>query len=171
MDDAKKRATILVLILFTVGSLLVVADSFKFSPTGMVTAELSTYEQAMQNTDALKDLYNQNLDKVPKFVRTVFGNEKILLEIDMLDGNTNSMSLQTEKGRIKTLTKEKLSEYTLKIRTSEKTINEIMVSEDQVTRFKQAIDNKEITYEALRMRTSVKVGMSKMFLSMSNWFK
>lgn len=157
----KKRAYLVLAILL---SIIVLQDNYSFNPTGMVTAEMKSLDYALNDLDNLQATYNRNLDRVPSFAKTIFGNENIKLVITREDGSILTLSLVTEKAVLKTITKQELEEYTLEVRTTEQTIEAIKNSPNQIERLKQAIKDKEIAYKALRFRTRVKTGLSRVFL-------
>ena len=141
------------------------ANNYRFSPTGMVVADIYDLDYALENLDELKDKYNTNIDRVPNFVKTIFGNEKMKVEVTRLDGTITTLSVETKKGMIETVTKEEFDKYTLNVWIGERTINEVMEAEDQIERLKQAIDNEEVRYQALRFKTRIKIWFSKIFLA------
>jgi hypothetical protein len=157
-------------ILMIAGLFLFVSENYKFSPTGMVVAEISNAEQALGNLDTSRDLYNNNIERVPSFVKTIFGNERLNVTVTRDNGNLDHVSIETENGLITTITRGSFDAYTMDMRVSEKTINDIAGSNDQASQLKQALDNGEITYTPRTVASTVKTGMAKIFLTIMSWF-
>ena len=165
--SVKKRIAIILGVILLV---ILWGNQYRFSPTGMVVQNLYNLDYTLDHLDEIKDIYNQNIDKVPNFAKTIFGNEKMDIQIQRRDETTARISIETKNAVIKQMTTSAFDSYTLKVKIDENTINSIINSKYQVARLKQAIDNKEIEYKALRFKTSMKIRLSKIFLSVFNWF-
>lgn len=165
----KKRTIIIALILIFILTVLF-SSNYRFSPTGMVVSDVYNLDYVLNNLNEFKDKYNSNIDKVPGFVKIMFGDEKIDLIITKIDETKVKLSVETKNGLVEKATTEQFDEYTLNVWVDERTINEIIESEDQIMRLKQALDNEEIKYEALTFKTSLKTGISKIILTIYSWF-
>lgn len=160
----------LLAILVLVFGLYLIADSYSFSPTGMVVEDMTDLDYALENKDLLVEQYNANLEDVPNFVKTIFGNEKMDVTIEKENREVIKLSVETRKGRIVKITEDRFNDYTLEVTIKEKTVNKIISSEDQIASLKKAIDAGEIRYKALSFGTTVKTGISRIFLSIFSWF-
>lgn len=145
---------------------LLLGDSYRTTPIGMAIAQGRNLDFALNNLNGLQKEYNANIDKVPKFIKTLFGDEKINVTITRSNGTIAQLSVETENGIIKEISTESFEEYTLNIWVAEEIINEIINAEEQTARLKQALDDKEITYKALRFTTAFKLAVSKIFLAL-----
>jgi hypothetical protein len=151
---------------FAVLLLFVLTDSYRFSPTGRFV----DVEDAVHHLDVAQKDYNANIQNVPNFVKTLFGNERINGTITMLDGSTAHVSAETKDGAIVNLTTDNWDSYTIDVQTTEKTVNDIAQAPDQVARLRQALDQKEINYQSRSIMTSIKTGLASIFLTIWNWF-
>lgn len=158
--------TIIIMATFSL-ALLIRLDS----PTGMIVADTYDFDYALNNLDSIKNDYNNNLQNIPGFLKSLFGNEIIDLKITRTDGTVEQLSMVTKKGVIQNLTKDRLERYTLELNVSEDTINEIMESEDQITSIKDALDSEAIKYRSLAFGTRMKIGISRFFLNIRSWFR
>ncbi len=165
----KKEKSILMM-----GLLVLFIVTVLFTPNHGVTGMVVNLdiEKALENPDQVKDMYNANLENIPSFAKTMFGSEVIDLEIIKKDGTSESLSIKTKKGAIETISKQRFKEedYTLKVKVTEYLMNDIANSDDQVARFKQALDNDEITYDSLRFITAVKMISAKTTFKIVSWF-
>ena len=160
MDDISKfKVGVITVFLISILSL---TYSYSFPPTGMAIGYDLDY--ALNNLDQTKQAYNDNIESIPKFIKTIFGDEKINATITRLDGSIVRLSAETENAMITTLTKNELEEYTLNVWVDEATIDDIKNADNQVERLQQALDDDEIRYDSLRFTTSIKTGLSRIFL-------
>jgi hypothetical protein len=117
-----------------------------------------------------KDNYNDNIDKVPGFVKRILGSERINALVLLENGDQLNISLVTKKAAIESLDYGMLENPTLIIRTTEKTIMDIIAADNPGKRFKEALNNKEITYEAQTFFKKIKWGFNSLFLRLALWF-
>jgi len=171
MKNHKNNLLIILILIFFAGSFIILANDYSFSPTGMVVKDIDNLDYALSNLETIRLAYNQNIDKVPNFVKTVCGNEKIKAVVTRDNGSKVVLSIETNKAVITQLTDKEFDSYTLEVYCSEKTINDIISSDDQVSSLKKALDSKEIVYKSLRLKTSIKTGISRVFLSLSRMFR
>lgn len=113
------------------------------------------------NLEELKIKYNQNIGEAPWIARTVIGNERINTYLTLNSGNKIILGGITNKARILQAQIGEISNPTLNIYITEKTIQRL--TKKEVT-LEQAIKSKEITYKSLRIRTSIKAWFAKRFL-------
>jgi hypothetical protein len=120
--------------------------------------------------DQTKDDYNNNIEKIPGFIRKLIGTERINCYIETAGGEEVVLSAVTEKGMIEELELEELEEPTMIVHTSEATIEAILEAEDPVARLKQALKDDELTYEAQGFGKKLKWGFNRVLLAVSGLF-
>lgn len=156
-------------VVVLLGAVLFIADGYTFSATGRVVSEWDV-DSAVQNLAVVRQEYNLNLENVPNFVKSLFGNERINLTIARQDGSVVSLGLVTRDGRMEMLGTEELDDYTMDVQAPEAAIEAITSADDQPARLKQALDTGEIRYQARTFKTAVKVAVSRMVLSVVAFF-
>ena len=166
----KKLDILFIAILLAVFT-FAVADNMTFSPTGHVVSDFSNANAVISNIDSAKEQYNNNLDQVPGFVKSMFGNERINLTMTMADGSIKHFSIVTRKGYVENISVDYFNDYTMDVSISEKTANDIISSKNQIGRLRQALNDKEIEYHSHRFKTSIKTGTSRFFISISRIFR
>lgn len=121
--------------------------------TGNVVRGQNT-EYLLNNLDEVKDSYNANIENVPGFFKSLFGNEIIKLNIDM--GNEEEvLYIKTRKGRIVHFADHN-GNHTLEVWTDSSTIDHVSTAEDQVRAISAALKEGDIRYEAVNFKTKVK---------------
>lgn len=153
---------IIVVAIFSIALLL------KPEITGRVV-EINTLDDAMNNLETIKEDYNQNIEEIPNFITTIFGDEVIDMTITRNDEEDVKLEIETENGKIVNLNNVE-KEFTLEVIMSEETFNEILQSENQITTLRECLKDDSITYNSLKFTTSMKVATSRMFLSIRSWF-
>ncbi len=153
-----KYSNIIFIVMIFLSFVFVTQDSLAFSDN------FKDVNSIINNRDSAQTEYNNNLDLVPRFFKSMFGNERINLTITMTDNSVKHFSIETRKGYVKTITEDVFDDYTIDISLTELTANRIINSKDQIKSLKQALDTHEITYKPHRFRTFVKVFVSKLFI-------
>lgn len=128
-------------------------------------AQVST----LPSLDVVKEDYNSNLEEVPKFIKSLIGTERINAYITLDNGTDIAIKATTEEGLVKQLAYGELDDPTLVARTSEETVAEILNAEDSLQRLEEALDNKEITYEATSLKKKIKWGATSVILKVASW--
>jgi hypothetical protein len=123
----------------------------------------------MPEIGQIKDDYNNNIDKIPKFVKRLIGTERINCYIETEEGEITFYAM-TKKGMIEELEEGELDDPTLIVRTSDATIEAIMEAEDPVARLKKAMKDKELTYEAQSFGKKLKWGFNRMLMGIGGFF-
>jgi hypothetical protein len=154
MDDWLKHF-IIVAVGFTIFFGLV--TSFNSTPTGRVI-DGNPMNYYLNNPDKAADTYNANVDKVPGFVKAMFGNERIDAVLMMENGTIESFGVITEKGKIAFIQKGYLDNPSLYVKTNESVLKEFMASENQLEYLRNALDTKAIQFEAVKIKTKFKTG-------------
>jgi len=119
--------------------------------------------------DEAKQKLLENKDKFPNFVNKNIDKQKIKFEIEGTDGNFYKVIWQKTKNTYQ-FSKDNLEDYTLKIKTKEEKINQLINSQDMVDDLSKAIKKKEVVIEAKGFFNKIKIGTSKLFLKVASWF-
>ncbi len=106
--------------------------------------------------EKLVEAYNQNLEKVPGFVKNIFGNERINLYID----GEIFVGLSGKKGEIVEYEKGGIIKPTMNIYTTGDTIDKLI---DGNTTLLDAVKDKSINYEGVGFFGKIKFGVIKIF--------
>lgn len=151
---------------FTILILLIIIGCF-FSFTKVPTGKAINIDSKLESKELtkLKDLYNENVKYVPSIIKTLFGNEDINVYIYMSDGSERLVGIVMRKGLIKDLNTG-LAEPTMNAYTSEETINKIADGELNIV---DALNNGDIQYKSLTIKTSLKTGVAKLGSKLFGW--
>lgn len=128
-------------------------------------------EAFAENIDLVKNSYNDNLDNIPGFVKSIIGTERINAHLSMNDGSMLVLGAVTEDARILELSVGEISEPTLNIYLSEKVIMDIQNSDNPVDALEAAIKDGDITYKAVGMFKKLKFGFVGVAMKLGFWFK
>lgn len=162
-----KKVVVALSVLFLI--LVVIFLLGKPSTTGYIIKN-NSLNHYLDNPDEAMAEYNKNIENVPGFIKTIFGNERINAEITLEDGTVREYGIITQGGLILNVSKEYLEDHSLEVYTDEETANNIMNSEDQVAALKQALDDKTIDYKAIKFTTKAKTFLAKIGLTLFGWF-
>ena len=112
--------------------------------------------------------YNQNVDSVPGSLGILFGNEEMLLLIDMNDESKLAIKAVTEDLVVTTFEEVNASnpgfEPALTITTNEDVVRKLLGSDDVIADFNDARDNAEIKIEAASTMKSIVISVGGAFL-------
>lgn len=153
------------------GFLLGILASSIYSPsyTGNVVGVIDT-KYLLDNTEEVMQDYNSNLENIPGFIKHIFGNELIRLNITLNNGSERILYIKTEKGKMLYINKTESDKPSLNVWTDEETIDGIASAEDQVDSFNSALKNKKIIYEAVKFKTKAKTIFAGAALKVFSWF-
>jgi plastocyanin len=107
---------------------------------------------------------------LPNFARTLFGNQRINLHLELEDGDNEIHGLVTQNGVITEFTDSEVSNPTLNVYSTQSVITRILTSDDAGSDFSNALDNGEISYEAIGFVNRVRFGFASVFLNIARWF-
>ncbi|MFP4654373.1 MAG: hypothetical protein ACLFMM_01635 [Methanohalobium sp.] len=125
-------------------------------PVSMATAQNVTESQE-QSEDELYNhiksnisVYNQHTEMVPGFVKSLVGNEEILVLIEKNNNDTLLIKAVTENAEITQFDKienESQMNPTVKVTTNEETVHSLMNSDDPIETFKQLREDGKLDIE------------------------
>jgi len=110
-------------------------DAFKIL---LIAVGSEEKEDLFEELDGLVDVYNQNAEKIPPFIRNIAGNDRINWKISLKDGNTLIIGMKTKEARVEKFERGPISNPTINAYTTEETIRQILNSEDPASAFQDA---------------------------------
>ncbi len=143
----------ILLMKFGYTALFLITGIFAFNNAAYAHGELNLESLDL---DKLVETYNQNLKKVPGFVKNIFGNEKINLYID----GELFVGLAGEGGKIVEYKKGGLDKPTMKVFTTSDTIDKLMDGDKTLL---EAVKDKSVSYEGIGFVSKIKFGFIKIF--------
>lgn len=111
------------------------------------------------DVDNLVADYNKNSGKMPSFVRTLFGNERINAQITLNNGTVVLIGGVTENGKIIEAKEGGIGNPTMEVFVSESALNEIQSSKDPTGAFKGALDSKRLSYRGVSTGAKIKLSI------------
>jgi len=163
-----KNTIIVGLIVFF---LVVMMISFDISYTGEIVGANFSASYFVAHPDEVIADYNTKFENIPNFARTLLGNERINLVINMSDGSVKNFGLITKEGKIIELNKDSLNSPTFVITTSERVIDEVAKSSNAGQDFADAILNDKIKVEGIGFMPQTKIFSAKTYLKANGWAK
>ena len=130
--------------------------NFKLILTILSLFSLSTSALTLQEIE-LGDTIKAIDQELPT-PEVLFGNEKLNIHIQD-DSKILILGIETENNRVKSFTKQELTEPTLNIYTDIETLNQILTTEDPKQTLLDSISEKKITYEAVGIVNKLKFGL------------
>jgi hypothetical protein len=125
-------------------------------PISMATAQETTQTQEQSEDELYKQLksnisvFNQHTDMIPGFVKSLVGNEEILVIIEKSNNDTLLIEAVTENAeitRFEKITNKTQSDPTVKVTTNEETVRSLMDSDNPVETFKKVRDEGKLDIE------------------------
>ena len=113
--------------------------------------DLSTFD-----VEELVKTYNVNLEKMPSFMKSTFGNERIDVYID----GEQFVGFVGKNGNITEYKKGGVDKPTMKIYTTSETIGHLIEGEKTLL---EAVKDKSIQYEGVGVINKIKFGFIKIF--------
>ncbi|MBI3032947.1 hypothetical protein HYY69_05710 [Candidatus Woesearchaeota archaeon] len=152
-------------------AVMVLTIKFGPNPTGYVVFENDvSYFIQDENLAKTKATYNENLDKIPSFIKTIIDNEKVNIVLDDNNDGLTKLKLETKDDQIISFEKGTFDEPSLIIYSDLKTLQEIKESEKIVSAIEEALDNEKIVYESIDWSTKIKTGTAGFFVNVWSWF-
>lgn len=107
----------------------------------------------------LTGLYDSGFDDVPGVAKRVFGNERMNVHVEMVDGETKQFYLETEGGEVVASEVGERDDATLRVETHENVLRRISRSEETSSEFVSALRGDEIEYQGLGALGWLKYGV------------
>jgi hypothetical protein len=103
------------------------------------------------------DAYNNNIDKAPAILKSIFGDEKINMNITRDDGSLFRAGMEVVNARIERTVDGGWNDPTIIITTTESAINNVRRSNDPIAAFQEQRDLGQINFEAKGLLTKAKL--------------
>jgi len=87
-----------------------------------------------------------------------------------INGEKVALAVTTESGRISNIQKGNMQDPTMQLEISESTIKRISESENAVDELENALDNEEIKYETVKLKSTVKMAIMEAAVQVWSWF-
>jgi hypothetical protein len=123
-----------------------------------------SFDFILNNKDDAVNIYNRNLDRVPKIIKDQFSNEIIFVEVTRDDNSTKYLYLVLKDSKLEQISTEEIEGVSLELFMSENNIDTIIQSEDKVTELKSAMKSKEIVIKPKGFLNSIKIGIVKVIM-------
>lgn len=125
-------------------------------------------------------IYNNNVDQVPGIVKYLLGNEETYVTIDLDNGGKLEVKMVMKDAKIVQF--EKIVGFdesaTVKVATNEKSVNELMTSNNPIDTFMKAMDTEAIKVDgagilmyAVVKSLGILMGIAKLIGSLVGLFK
>ena len=131
---------------------------------GSVFAEGSAIDELFNDPEAGKTEYNNNIEGVPKSIKSLIGNE--VVEVNVISENeSRRIILFMKNAMIDSYSLEDSEEVTLVVNANEDAVNRILGSNERVTELKQALKDKEVTHKSRGFFKKLKFGFARFALN------
>jgi len=131
--------------------------------TGLVFAQQSV-DSLFNDPDTGVAEYNSNIEGVPKSIKSLIGNEKILIYV-VGETENRYITLTMKNALIQSYSFEEDDTATLVVNAKEEAANRILSSNEKIAELKLAMKNKEITYQSRGIFKKIKFGFAKFALN------
>jgi len=148
----KKIIFILFFVLISLGSVFAYAD------------QNYSFDFILNYKEDAADIYNRNLDRVPKIIKDQFSNEVISLEVIRADNSTEVLYLVLEDSKLKEISTEHRDDVSLELFMSESNIDSIIQSDDKVAELKSVMKSKDLTIKPNGFLNSIKISIMRAVL-------
>lgn len=127
-------------------------------------------QDVFKELQSLKDVYNENVDKVPGVLKSLFGNERMNVYIEYQEGDDLILGVVTKNGKVVELKKGEISEPTMKVTLKASLIKSVFASQDPAKEFLDAFNRGEIAYEAYSTTKKIKLFFVKIIAKLLGFF-
>jgi hypothetical protein len=124
----------------------------------------------LPNLMEVKDILNYNFETAPSPVKAIFKKERITTEITLDNGETKMIGIETADGAVLDVFDGEMTNPTMKVFTSEETIENIIESENPAEKTLDAFNNGDIRYEGVGIRKKAKVVLLRVALKLFSFF-
>ncbi len=101
--------------------------------------------------------YNKRIDRVPKILTYLLGEERVSIKIVLSNGKICRLSYKTKNGRITTIVEGWLKDPTIIVTTTQKVIEKINASGDPLATFKRERASLGLIIEGQSLKTRIKL--------------
>ncbi len=127
------------------------------------SASAQNIDEYLEDHDKLIEDYNKNIDSVPKVLRKLFGNERIVIYLGNFE-STRTFSAETKNARLMSFKEEEIENPTLIVYVNKQVLDSIISSENPIASVTSALESGEIKYKAVGIKTKIKLFFTSLFL-------
>jgi len=120
-------------------------------------------DEYLDDHDKLIGDYNKNIDSVPKVLRKLFGNERIVIYLGNFEA-TRAFSAETKNAMLISFKEEEIENPTLIVYVNKQALDSIISSENPTASVTSALESGEIKYKAVGLKTKIKLFFTSLFL-------
>ncbi len=150
-----KTKFIMIVLLLIISSSLVYAHE-----TGSET-DTTQYISDLEN---LRTLLNENLNRVPRMVQYLLGDETVNVHYTVNETYTVDFYLRLNSGLVSQLQSGSIQGATLEVTASQHDISDIMNAQDKRAEASRKLESGEINIQATRFLTRIKLRAARAFL-------
>lgn len=114
--------------------------------------------------------YNSNVDKAPAILKTLFGSERVELNIALNNGGLFKVGVETNNGLVVRTVKGGIEDPTIQIQTKEDVIQTISHSSDPIKAFQQAKEAGDISITGNNFFTNLKINVALSSMDLLRFF-
>ncbi len=138
-------------------------DAYDLTYTGQVIGNNGvSVKSLIGQQDALKEGYNANIQNVPNFIKTLFGDARINVNIEEGNKELIKRKIITKNGKIMSIEEGNHAKPDYQIWTAEATVDEILRAEKPIGAFTNALSKGDVTIKAFGIRAQAKLFAAKM---------
>jgi hypothetical protein len=143
------------------------------------------WAQPLNTGELLDTVFNENGELLPEYrgeiskaneefqnlsseVQTLFGNQRIYVELKLDDGSVERLGVITQGNTIQTALRHAPANPTLKINADESSIQAIANSTDKAQAFVQAVNQGKLKYEGLNSQATFATFMADLLVFFTN---
>jgi len=110
-------------------------------------------------------------EELPGIAGTLFGNEKINIQISKENNPTKTIHIVTKDKKLDSVGEGEGTDPTIIAQTDMQTIEQIQESDNILTAFEAALKDGSITYKAVGITKKINFSLLRILVNIINWFK
>ena len=139
-----------------------ILDAYDLTYTGQVIGDKGmSIKSLVEQQDALKEGYNANIQNVPDFIKTLFGDARVNVNIEQGNKEVIKRKIITKNGKIMNIEEGNHAKPDYQIWTTEAAVNEMLRAEKPISTFTGALSKGDITMKAFGIRAQAKLFAAK----------
>jgi len=111
------------------------------------------------DTEFIRGLYDDGFSDAPGVAKSLFGNKRMNVRVETVDGGTGTFYLETEGGEVVDSAVGERKDATLRVETHEDALRRISRFEESSSEFADALRTDEIEYRGLGALSRLKYGI------------
>lgn len=146
--------------------LFILLASTALAVTSIDDFDLTQSAVLQSQLNPMKAMYNQNIEHVPGFIKTTFGNTRADIHVDVFGGEV-IIGTTTADGYITQIKVGGIGSPDMHVYTDIVTVSQIMDGQLDIL---DAFNQKKITYQAVGFKNKVKFGIASIGLKIGSFF-